>query len=272
MRWACRRFDGGLRLPSYAVSTSGTETVTSWLTSAQAITVLTGAGISTDSGIPDFRGPQGLWTRDPAAQRLSSLREYLADPELRRRAWQSRRAHAAWTAQPNAGHQALVELERAGRLRALITQNIDGLHQRAGSDPELVIEVHGTIHEVECLGCGHRTPMVAALERVAAGETDPACLRCGGILKSATISFGQSLVPAVLARARRAAQDCDVFLAVGTSLTVQPVAGLARLALSGGARLVIINAEPTPYDDLADAVIRDQIGTTLPALVHAVAA
>lgn len=235
------------------------------------MTVLTGAGISTDSGIPDFRGPQGLWTRNPAAQRMSSLRDYVADPDVRRRAWLGRRDHAAWTAEPNAGHRALVDLERSGRLRALVTQNIDELHQRAGSDPDLVIEVHGTIHAVECLGCGRRTPMAAALDRVRAGEDDPACLTCGGILKSATISFGQSLVPAVLDRARDVALGCELFLAVGTSLTVQPVAGLARLALSAGARLVIINAEPTPYDEMAHAVVREPIGSALPALVGAVA-
>jgi len=245
--------------------------VASWLQAARAVTVLTGAGISTDSGIPDFRGPQGLWTRNPAAQRMSSLRDYVADPDVRRRAWLGRRDHAAWTAEPNAGHRALVDLERSGRLRALVTQNIDELHQRAGSDPDLVIEVHGTIHAVECLGCGRRTPMAAALDRVRAGEDDPACLTCGGILKSATISFGQSLVPAVLDRARDVALGCELFLAVGTSLTVQPVAGLARLALSAGARLVIINAEPTPYDEMAHAVVREPIGSALPALVGAVA-
>jgi len=245
--------------------------VASWLQAARAVTVLTGAGISTDSGIPDFRGPQGLWTRNPAAQRMSSLRDYVADPDVRRRAWLGRRDHAAWTAEPNAGHRALVDLERSGRLRALVTQNIDELHQRAGSDPDLVIEVHGTIHAVECLGCGRRTPMAAALDRVRAGEDDPACLTCGGILKSATISFGQSLVPAVLDRARDVALGCELFLVVGTSLTVQPVAGLARLALSAGARLVIINAEPTPYDEMAHAVVREPIGSALPALVGAVA-
>ncbi|MDQ6648788.1 MAG: NAD-dependent deacetylase [Actinomycetota bacterium] len=254
------------------MTTFSLDTVGGWLRHARAVTVLTGAGISTDSGIPDFRGPDGLWTRNPAAQRMSSLRDYVADPDVRRRAWQGRRDHAAWTAAPNAGHRALVELERSGRLRALVTQNIDELHQRAGSDPDLVVEVHGTIFQVECLGCGRRTPMAEALDRVRAGEEDPPCLVCGGILKSATISFGQSLVPGVLDRARAAALDCDLFLAVGTSLTVQPVAGLARLALSAGARLVIVNAEPTPYDGLAAAVVREPIGTALPALVRAVLA
>lgn len=240
-----------------------------WLRDASAVTVLTGAGISTDSGIPDFRGPQGVWTKNPAAQALSTIDAYVADPEVRRRAWQARLDHQAWSAQPNGGHRALVDLERAGRLRALVTQNIDGLHQAAGSRPDLVIEIHGTIHEAWCLACGERTQMRDVLMRVRAGEDDPPCDNCGGILKSATISFGQSLEPAVLDAAVAAAQACDVLLAVGTSLSVYPAAGLCDVALGAGARLVIINAEPTPYDSVADAVLRDQIGQTLPRLVNA---
>lgn len=241
--------------------------VAEWLASARRISVLTGAGISTDSGIPDFRGPQGLWTKDPASQRLFTLQAYVADPELRVEAWQRRLAHDTWTAVPNAGHVALAELEQAGRLDAIVTQNIDGLHQRAGSSPDVVIEIHGTIWQVECLACDRRTPMQATLDRVRTGEADPPCLACGGLLKSATISFGQSLVPAVLRRAQQAAQSCDLFLAVGTSLTVQPAAGLCRVALTAGARLVIVNAEPTPYDDRADAVLREPISAVLPQLV-----
>ena len=241
--------------------------VAQWVRSARAVTVLTGAGISTESGIPDFRGPQGVWTKDPAAQALFTLQNYVRDPDLRRRAWRNRAEHAAWTAQPNDGHHALVELERTGRLRALVTQNIDGLHQAAGSSADVVVEVHGTLHEVECLGCGRRTPMPDELARVAAGEEDPSCRGCGDILKSATISFGQSLVPTVLERAVQAARDCDLFLAVGTSLTVYPVADLPRLAIESGARLVIVNAQPTPYDEHADAVLRDPIGSVLPRLV-----
>jgi NAD-dependent SIR2 family protein deacetylase len=171
-----------------------------WLTQARRITVLTGAGISTDSGIPDFRGPNGVWTRDPEAEKLSNIRHYVADPEIRRRAWQERRAHPAWTARPNAAHAALVDLERQGRLRALLTQNIDGLHQRVDA-------------------------------------------------------------------AVRAAQDCDVFLAIGTSLTVHPVAGLTDVAADSGARVVIVNAEGTPYDGIADLVVREPIGAAVAALV-----
>jgi NAD-dependent deacetylase len=242
-------------------------TVPAWLTEARRVTVLTGAGISTDSGIPDFRGPQGVWTRDPEAEKLSTLQYYVADPEIRRRAWQERLRHPAWTARPNAAHAALVDLERQGRLRALLTQNIDGLHQAAGSSPDLVLELHGTVHEVACLSCGDRTTMRSALDRVEAGEPDPSCLECGGILKSATISFGQALDPTVIGAAADAAADCDVFLAVGTSLTVYPAAGLTDLAAGAGARIVVVNAEPTLYDDLADLVVREPIGVALPRLV-----
>ena len=238
-----------------------------WLSGATRICVLTGAGISTDSGIPDFRGPSGVWTRDPEAEKLSTLRYYVGDPDIRRRAWQERRNHPAWTAEPNAAHAALGDLERRGRLRALLTQNIDGLHQRAGSSPELVVELHGTVHEVACLSCGDRTTMRSALDRVDAGEPDPACRVCGGILKSATISFGQALDARVIETAARAAADCDVFLSIGTSLTVHPAAGLPDLAARHGARVVVVNAEPTPYDPAADLVVREPIGMAVPRLL-----
>ena len=247
---------------------------TAWVLDArpEAVTVLTGAGISTDSGIPDFRGPQGLWTKDPQAQALFTLQNYVADRDVRVRAWRNRRDHPAWTARPNTAHAALVRLELAGRLQAIITQNIDELHQRAGSSPELVVEMHGTIWQAECLSCHSRLPMTDVIHRVEAGEEDPSCTSCGGILKSATISFGQSLDPAVLRASMQAAMDCELFLAVGTSLQVHPAAGLCELAKTHGARLVILNAEPTPYDDQADAVVREPIGTALPALVDAMLA
>jgi NAD-dependent deacetylase len=247
------------------------QTVADWIAAADKITVLTGAGISTDSGIPDFRGPNGLWTRNPGAQRLFTLRDYIGDPDVRRDAWRIRREHAAWTARPNPGHYALVELENAGRLRAIITQNIDGLHQLAGNTEDLVIEVHGSLYEVECLSCHTRSAMSDTLERVAAGEDDPACLRCGGILKAGTISFGQPLVPAVFEEARAAAADCEVFMAVGTSLSVQPVAGLVDVADKHGAKIVILNADRTPYDGRADVRLDGRISEVLPVLVGAVA-
>lgn len=241
-------------------------TLAGWLPQARSITVLSGAGISTDSGIPDFRGPQGVWTRDPAAEAMSTIGSYLADPDVRRRAWRARLDQAALRAEPNAGHAALAELERGGRLRALITQNVDGLHQAAGSGPDTVIEIHGTAREAECLSCGLRTPMGDVLARVEAGEEDPPCAECGGVQKSATISFGQALRQDVLDAAIIAARSCDLFLAVGTSLTVQPAAGLCLEAVDHGARLVVLNAQETPYDDVADAVLRGPIGETLPRL------
>ena len=244
-----------------------TGTLPDWLTGARRICVLTGAGISTDSGIPDYRGPNGLWTRDPDAEKLVTLSYYLTDPDIRSRAWLMRRDLQAGDVAPNAGHRALADLERQGRLLALVTQNVDGLHQAAGSSPDRVLEIHGTVHEVECLSCHDRTSMRSALDRVDAGEPDPACLVCGGILKSATVSFGQELDERVLAAAATAAADCDVFLAVGTSLQVWPVAGLTEIAAAHGARVVIVNAEPTPYDDLADLVVREPIGTALPGLL-----
>lgn len=229
--------------------------------------MLTGAGISTDSGIPDFRGPKGVWTLNPKAERMSDIRHYVADPEVRRLAWQSRLAHPAWTAEPNAGHHALVALERRGLVHALITQNIDGLHQRAGNSDDLVIEVHGTLHRVVCLSCGERRPMQEALDRVRAGEEDPPCLLCGGILKSDTISFGQPLVPSVIERAMRAAGEGDLLLAIGSTLQVYPIAAAVPAAKSSGARLVIVNAGATPYDDVADVRLDGSISDVLPVLV-----
>ncbi len=233
------------------------------------VVVLTGAGISTESGIPDFRGPQGVWTRDPKAEKLSNIHYYMADPDVRKLAWQGRLVHPAWTAVPNAGHRALVELERRGKLHALVTQNIDGLHQRAGNSPDRVVEVHGTVHDVVCMQCGRRGPMKDALDRVQAGEEDPGCFECGGILKSATISFGQPLVPEVIDRAMRAATEADVFMAIGTSLQVYPVAGMVPLASDAGARIIVINAQPTPFDGIADAVISKPIGEGLPLICDA---
>ena len=233
---------------------------------ARRIVALTGAGISTDSGIPDFRGPRGVWTLNPKAERMSDIRYYVSDPEVRRLSWQSRLAHPAWTAEPNAGHHALVELERHGKLHALITQNIDGLHQRAGHDPDRVIEVHGTLHHAVCLGCGRRLPMQDVLERVKAGEEDPGCEICGGILKSDTVSFGQPLVPGVIERAMRAAAEADCLVAIGTSLQVYPIAAAVPAAKAAGATLIIVNAEPTPFDEIADACLDGSISEVLPAL------
>ena len=242
------------------------DMVRGWISMSTRIVALTGAGISTESGVPDFRGPQGIWTKNPKAERLSNIHYYMSDPEVRKLAWQQRLDHPAWRAQPNAGHVALAGLERAGRLHALITQNIDGLHQKAGNTPDKVIEVHGTVREYMCMSCGSRGPMPDVLERVRAGEEDPPCRDCGGILKSATISFGQQLVPEVIDRAMRAASEADLLLAIGSTLQVYPVAAAVPRAKAAGARLVIINAEPTGFDELADVVIQMRIGDVLPAI------
>ncbi|HEY3073887.1 MAG TPA: Sir2 family NAD-dependent protein deacetylase [Burkholderiales bacterium] len=239
----------------------------SWVRDAKRIVVLTGAGISTDSGIPDFRGPQGVWTRNPVAEKMSNIHYYLADPEVRKASWQNRLSSPAWSAKPNPGHLAIVELERRRQLHALITQNIDELHQVAGNSAHLVIEVHGSMRRFMCWGCGRRGPMQLVLERVRAGEADPPCRDCGGILKSDTISFGQQLVPEVIDRAMQAAGEADLFLAVGTSLQVYPIAGAFDLARAAGAKTVIMNAQPTPFDDIADAVLPGSISELLPRLV-----
>ena len=256
------------RVANAPLETPDLDTIASWLRNANRVVVLTGAGMSTESGIPDFRGPNGVWTKDPAAEKTSTLQYYMGDPEVRRRAWQNRVDGKYWTAEPNAAHHALVELERKAALQLLVTQNIDGLHHAAGQSPEIVVEIHGNVREVKCMSCGRRGPMGEALDRVRQGDPDPACESCGGILKSATISFGENLVAEDLQRAQHAAERADLFLALGTSLGVYPAAALPELALRQGARLVIMNAEETPFDPIADAVIRDQLGAVLPALVE----
>lgn len=231
------------------------------------VTVLTGAGISTDSGIPDFRGPKGLWTRNPDAERLFTIDNYLADPEIRLRSWQARRDNPLWAAEPNPGHEALVRLEQAGRLRALITQNIDRLHHRAGHEPDRVIEIHGNMVESRCVGCGVLGLTDDVLTRIDQGDDDPHCLDCGSLLKTATIMFGEMLDPDVLDASVTAAATCDVFLTVGTSLGVHPAAGLVDIAAGAGAEVIIVNADPTPYDRIASRVVREPISESLPPLV-----
>jgi len=237
------------------------------LESATSVAVLSGAGISTDSGIPDFRGPNGVWTRNPGAEKRSTIQHYVEDPQVRREAWQIRLQSDMFSASPNDGHTALVELERSGRLHTLVTQNIDGLHVIAGNSPDKIVEIHGTVHRWECVACGACGPMEEALDRVRAGEEDPHCRQCGGIVKSATIMFGQSLVTADLMRAELAATEAEVLLAVGTSLSVYPVAAMVPLALEAGRAVVIVNAESTPFDQHATAVIHGSASVVLPALL-----
>ncbi|MGR8007287.1 SIR2 family NAD-dependent protein deacylase [Streptomyces hypolithicus] len=232
------------------------------------VAILSGAGISTDSGIPDYRGPNGLWRRDPEAEKLVTYCFYMSDPEIRRRAWRMRREGPTLRAVPNAAHRAVAELARSGAEVRVITQNVDGLHQRAGLPEAEVLELHGTARVVMCTGCTARGPMEDALARVSAGEEDPPCLACGSVLKSATVMFGERLDPVLMGEARAIATACDTFVAVGTSLKVQPAASLAGLAAKHGARLIIVNAEPTRYDDRAAEVIREPIGTALPKLLE----
>ena len=243
------------------------EVVQEWVQQADRLVVLTGAGISTDSGIADFRGPNGIWTKNPQAEKQANLTHYVNNPDVRKAAWQNRVKAPYFTAQPNRGHAALAAADEIGLLHALITQNVDGLHQAAGVDPSKVIEVHGTVHEWACLECDDGGPMKEAIDRVRGGEDDPPCPTCGGIIKSATISFGQSLVPHVIARAEEVALECDVMLCVGSTLSVYPAAGVVPVAKSNGARVVILNAEPTDMDTMADAVLRGSISEILPTLL-----
>ncbi|MCS0638496.1 NAD-dependent deacetylase [Streptomyces sp. LP05-1] len=232
------------------------------------VAILSGAGISTDSGISDYRGPNGLWRRDPEAEKLVTYDYYMTDPEIRRRAWRMRLESPARFAEPNAAHRAVAELERApGFAVRVLTQNVDGLHQLAGMPGRKVLELHGTGRWTVCTGCAARAPMAEALARVEAGEDDPACPVCGGVLKSATVMFGERLDPVVLGEAVAIAKAAGVFCAVGSSLQVRPAASLAGIAAEHGARLIVVNAEPTPYDELAAEVVREPIGTALPALL-----
>lgn len=236
-----------------------------WIAAASNIVGFTGAGISTESGIPDFRSPGGVWARN----RIIEFDEFCASREARIEAWRQR--VEMWPpmrdARPNPGHDAFVELERRGKLRAMITQNIDGLHQRAGQSPDLMIELHGTNLWAACLSCGRRISMDEAIARVEGGDLAPECAACGGILKAATVSFGQAMPEREMARAVEAARRCEVFLAVGSSLVVHPAAGLPALAKRAGAKLILINRTVTPLDDVADLVLRDEIGRTLPELL-----
>jgi NAD-dependent deacetylase len=246
------------------------------LADASRVVAFTGAGISTESGIPDFRSPGGVWTRFNPAD--FTFGRYVDSAEVRARSWQMRRELVAETYAPNAGHLALARLERAGRALGVVTQNIDGLHQDAGS--QRVVEIHGTAREVMCLGhaprhgvpdgCGFRAPVAWALSRVDAGDPDPSCPQCGGLVKSATVSFEQVLFPDVIDEAVRLAGEADLMVAVGSSLVVYPAADLPLVALRNGARLAIVNQEPTPLDDLADLVVRGPAGAVLSEAVDAI--
>ena len=231
------------------------------------ILALTGAGLSTASGIPDFRGPQGRWTQDPDAERISTLSYYLADEDVRRKAWRARADAALWAASPNPGHLALVDLEREGKLAGIVTQNTDGLHLLAGSSPAIVHEVHGNARTWRCEDCGGTGPMTDMVARVRAGDDDPRCPVCDGITRATVILFEEMLDASVLDAAVKLAEQADLVLAIWTTLTVHPVAGLVPYAFGHSARVVILNNQETPYDYLADAVLREPIEEALPRLV-----
>ncbi len=253
-----------------ATSAADIEAIAALLREARSVAVLTGAGISTESGIPDFRGPDGVWTKNPEAERTATIQHYVANRDHRVNSWANRAGSPMQTAEPNAGHLALAELECKGKLDTLVTQNIDGLHHDAGTSRERIIEIHGTVRDYACLDCTDRGPIEVVLDRVRDGDEDPHCRSCGGLLKSATISFGQALVASDLERAQLAAANSDLFLAIGTSLTVYPVAALPEIAIQYGARLVILNAQETPYDSTASAILRDRLGDVLPRIVELV--
>ena len=244
------------------------EAARTLIADANRIAVLTGAGISTDSGLPDFRGPNGIWTKNPEAEKASTISHYVNEPEIRKINWKLRAEGSLWAnVHPNDGHRALLPLQVRGELHTLITQNVDELHQMAGIDPDLVVEIHGTTRKAGCLSCDYRTTMEAVLDRVRAGEEDPDCPHCGGIIKSSTISFGQALIAADLQRAQHAADEADLLLAIGSSLTVNPIASIVPRAKRGGAKLVIINGEATPFDGIADVVINASISAVLPQVI-----
>jgi len=256
------------RLVKHQGPDAAVEQAAALVARASAVAVLTGAGISTDSGIPDFRGPQGVWTKNPEAEKKSNIETWVNDVEYRKQRWQRLADGTVWAErEPNDGHRALLALERDNKLHTLVTQNVDGLHQAAGSTEDLVVEVHGTTRRVKCLECGDGAPMQVALDRVRAGEDDPPCKNCGGILKSATISFGQALEVDPLRRSHEAAQACDLLLAIGSTLGVFPVAHMVPIAAEAGADIVIINAEPTGFDNLASVVVRGSISEVLPRIV-----
>ena len=245
------------------------EAAAALISTAGPLAVLTGAGISTDSGIPDFRGPQGVWTLNPEAERASNIDVYMAEPEVRKANWRVM-AGGLWDGvEPNVGHHALVELDRRSGLDTLVTQNVDGLHLMAGTDPDRIVEVHGTVRRSMCLGCGEQNDIEVVLERVRSGDEDPRCTRpaCGGLLKRATVSFGQALFPGDMERAAEAARRCDLLLAVGATLGGYPVAAMVPGAVRHGAAGVVVNGSPTEMDHLADVVVRGSISEVLPAVL-----
>ena len=248
-----------------ASSRQATDRLRDLVREAHRIVVFTGAGISTESGIPDFRGPGGLWTQNKPIE----FGEFLASEEMRRENWR-RKIEVDKTltaAEPNRGHLAVAALVRRGLVTAVVTQNIDSLHQKSGVPDEQVVELHGNGTYATCLDCSTRYELDAIKAAFEIDETLPTCTFCGGIVKQATISFGQAMPEDAMRRAREAALDCDLFLAVGSSLVVYPAAGFPVMAKDNGSTLVILNREPTDLDAFADLVVNDEIGPTLSGAV-----
>ena len=237
------------------------ETLARWLTEAQRLVAFTGAGISTESGIPDFRGKDSYWTKNQPIM----FDRFIADPAMRREAWKRKFSmdNVFKAAVPNAGHKALARLHGQGVLTHVITQNIDNLHQDSGLPETNIIELHGNGTYARCLDCGVRAELAWIRERLAPDFSAPDCPSCAGLLKTATISFGQSMPADEMMRADAATRGCDLFLAIGSALVVYPAAGFPMLAKRSGARLVIVNREPTDQDEIADLVIHDEIGPVL---------
>jgi NAD-dependent protein deacetylase/lipoamidase len=244
------------------------ERVAGWLAQARSAVIFTGAGVSTESGIPDFRSPGGVWSRNKPVY----YDDFLASAEARYEYWRQKSEAAGdfERAEPNSGHLTIARWEQIGRIVGVVTQNIDNLHQRAGS--RRVLELHGTARWIACVDCREQYEPKPLLEEFRASGEVPPCPECGGRLKSATISFGQAMPLDVLEESVELAQASDLFLAIGSSLVVHPAAGLPELARRGGAKLVIINRDPTDLDDTADAVIREPIGATLVAIDSALRA
>ena len=244
--------------------------VAEWILQSRRLVVFTGAGLSTESGIPDFRSPGGVWSRYNPAD--FDFQNFLASESTREKYWQmaTEMYGTIREAKPNKAHTAIYELDRLGKLDVVITQNIDGLHERAGHDSEKIIELHGTALHVSCLNCGQRYNRDEIQERIKQGIKAPVCDHCQGPLKPATISFGQAMPERETREAYRRSAASDLFIVIGSSLVVQPAASLPLEAKRGGARLVIINRDPTPYDDLADLVLQGQAGRILSAILERV--
>jgi NAD-dependent deacetylase len=237
------------------------DLLAAFIRESKKLVVFTGAGVSTESGIPDFRSPGGIWSRyDPDD---FTIQRYVADREARKRNWRYRREFLAVDPKPNRAHLAIAELERLEKLFFVITQNIDGLHSDAGNSAEKIIELHGTIRSSKCLKCDDRIPIEEIFKRIDAGEEDPHCLKCGGLLKAATISFGEAMPAEEMEKAEMCSRQSDLFIAIGSSLVVYPAAAFPMIAANAGARLVIVNYTPTDLDGRADLVIHGSAGSVM---------